>query len=87
MDNASSVGGNESPICTTCDRRVDGDDAPATVYVHLQNGEVIPVSDVTGLDVTDTAIVLMRGSKPPIMYDRSRVYYACCHRDMQPPQC
>ncbi len=87
MDKTASASGTGSPICTACDRPVDGDEAPATVYVHLQNGEVVPVTGVTGLNVTDTSIVLLRGPKRPIIYARSRVYYACCHKDMQPPQC
>ena len=49
--------------------------------------DVVPVSGVTRLNVTDMSIVLMRGKKKPIIYPRSRVYYACCQKDMPPPQC
>ena len=87
MTNVVGADGALSPVCDQCERPPCGADGPTTVYVHLQDGDVVPVSGVTRLNVTDMSIVLMRGKKKPIIYPRSRVYYACCQKDMPPPQC
>jgi hypothetical protein len=68
-----------------CDKHECSSDAPTTFYVHMDNGEVQVVTEVTGLAVTDTEIVFQRGRRPPVSYARREVYYACCEKDDEPP--
>ena len=84
MSKLTSGNGAPSPICEACELVANG--APTTMYVHLNDGEIVPVPDVRGVDVNETSIILLRGVKAPIVYPRSRVYFACCREDMEPPQ-
>ena len=68
-----------------CDKHGCITDEPRTFYVHLDNGDVKVVTDVTGIAVTDTEVVLERGLKPPACFSRRDVYYACCDGDEEPP--
>jgi len=68
-----------------CDKPACTSEGPTTFYVHLDNGDVATVDDVTGLEVTDAEIVFRRGKKRPVIYRRHEVYYACCEKDDEPP--
>jgi hypothetical protein len=68
-----------------CEKQVCLSKGPTTFYVHLDNGYVATVADVTGLEVTDREIVFSRGTKTPVSYRRHEVYYACCEKDDEPP--
>lgn len=56
------------------------------MFVHLHSGDVVPVTGVTDLEVTDTRLILQREARMPVTFPRSDVYYACCESDMAPPQ-
>jgi hypothetical protein len=55
-----------------------------TLYVHLHDGRIVAVDDVSGVMVTDTAIVFLQGAEASVSYPRSAVYFTCCSHN-QPP--
>lgn len=85
MDHAQNGSGLPQPVCIACTRKPDAE--PKTFYVHLQDGSVQRVEGVMRQSVTQTDIILHRGDGLTVAYARADVYYACCNRDMPPPQC
>ena len=86
MEKTKTPGPARSLVCEHCEHPADGTGEPRTFYVHLQNGTIVPVRDVTDLEVTDTSIVLIGGPHGPVSYPRDDVYFACCDGDIEPPQ-
>jgi hypothetical protein len=76
----------QHPVCSQCNREPHASGEAVTFYVHLQDGSIQRVEGVTGHAVTETEVVLRRGESVPVSYSRTEVYYACCDRDMPPPQ-
>lgn len=56
-----------------------------TYFVHLDTAETIVVNGVTGIYVTDSAVVLRRAGQAPAVYARASVFFACRGCDLSPP--
>jgi hypothetical protein len=82
MAATATINGRYSPPCgeTGCVERLE------TLYIHLLNGDVEVVTEVSGVEVTDDAIVFRRNGHMPVTYRRNAVYFTCCDRNQQPPQ-
>jgi hypothetical protein len=57
---------------------------PSIHYIHLCSGEVVQVAPVTGVQVTDNAILVLNGAEIVGTYPRSTVYFVS-DRPMEPP--
>ena len=71
-------------VCPECRDAACSENSPKTFYVHLLDGEIVSITEVTGLRVTSNAIVIERHGMPSLTYLRSHVYYACCDKDRPP---
>jgi hypothetical protein len=68
-------------VCQDCADSV----APRIMYVHLLSGIVKEVPGVTGIEVTQSQVVLSRGQgETPVVFPRWDVYFACCDVDHEP---
>ena len=76
--------GRERLQAITCDPERCQSSGTRTFYVHLLDGTVEAVSEVSNLEVTDRMVILKRGRKRAIEYPRSRIYFACCDNDCHP---
>jgi len=83
MTGISATNGIRTPIC---DNPACGLNRPETFYVHLHDGCVDVITDVTRIEVTDQSILFERGDLPTVTYPRTAVYFTCCQRDQPPPQ-
>jgi hypothetical protein len=59
--------------------------APRSYYVHLADGEVAVVTGVTSLQVSDSAITILRGGLASTPFPRSSVYFTWCTKNAPPP--
>jgi hypothetical protein len=77
----------DRPPSLICDSTSCHGEGPKTFFVHLQDGTVDTVESVSGLEVTDTSVILRRGRRKAVTYPRRTIFFACCDRDQSPPQC
>ena len=63
------------------------DEESRDIYVHLMSGEVVTLSGITQLELTDYDIELRRLGLPPVRFPRSEVFFTTANPDDAPPQC
>jgi hypothetical protein len=76
----------EPPGALLCDPTRCPAGASGSYYVHLNEGEVVPITGVTRVEVTPRGILFHRRSNASVTFPREAVYFTCCQRDQSPPQ-
>jgi hypothetical protein len=76
------TGGSQRLTCEAGDCHEAG---PKSYYVHLSDGEVVAVTGVTSLSVSDASITFLRAGLEPVSFPRSSVYFTCCTQNAPPP--